>query len=291
MKHRIEYILTLSLCFSVRILPYRLCLFIADILGDIFNYIIGMRKQVCKENLKKSFPEKSEREINRICKGTYRNISSAVIDLARLPTFTKKRLGKILTVHNLPLLDDALSEGKGVLIVAGHFGSWEVMGITFPELGYPMSFLVGEQRNVLVDDLMNKYRASHKVGIIKMGVASRGVLKALKNNECVAFLSDQDAGRDGILVDFLGRKASTPKGAGAFALKSRAPIIMAFPVRAKGGKINLYLERVGLSNLPEDKNEAIKEITQRYTNVLERYIRKYPEHYFWMHRRWKSTGG
>ena len=155
--------------------------------------------------------------------------------------------------------------------------------------GYPLSFLVGEQHNYLVDNLMNKYRRMHNIGIIKMGVAARGVIKVLKNNECVAFLSDQDAGKDGVIVNFFGRKASTPGGAGAFSYKLQSPIIMVFPIRNKKGKIDLYLEKVDLSGLPDDKDTAIYEITQRYTSLLESYIRKFPDHWFWMHRRWKSV--
>jgi len=290
LKFRIEYILTLFLSLIARIVPYKVSLKIADVLGDIFNYVLKKRREVTLDNLRRSFPDMSEKKINKICRDVYRNASRTIMDFARLPAFTGESILELVHVHDIHLIKEAHQEGKGILIVAGHFGSWEVMGITFPHLGFPTSFLVGEQKNRAVDSLINNYRAHHNVEIIRMGVAARGVIKALKANRCVAFLSDQDAGKDGVIVDFFGRKASTPGGAAIFALKTGAPFIMAFPVRSEKGDIDLYLERIDCSDLPEEKERAIKEITQRYTSVLEKYVRKYPDHWFWMHRRWKSTG-
>jgi KDO2-lipid IV(A) lauroyltransferase len=127
------------------------------------------------------------------------------------------------------------------------------------------------------------------IGIIKMGVATRGVIKALRNNRFVAMLSDQDAGTDGAVVDFFGYPASTPKGPAAFALKTGAPVIMAFIIRKNNGKQRVILEEPIYIQESSNKEEDIRKLTQAYTSLLEDYVRKYPDHWFWPHRRWKST--
>ena len=122
-----------------------------------------------------------------------------------------------------------------------------------------------------------------------MGAAAKGIIRALKNNRFVAMLSDQDAGSDGTVVEFFERPASTPKGPAAFALKMDAPIVMAFIVRESARKQKVIVEKAIFGQKTRDKQEDIRRLTQAYTRVLEEYVRKYPDHWFWPHRRWKST--
>lgn len=136
---------------------------------------------------------------------------------------------------------------------------------------------------------MNDYRRCMGIGIIKMGAAAKGVIRALKNNRFVAMLSDQDAGNDGTAVEFLGRPASTPKGPAAFALKMDVPIIMGFIIRENKRRQRIIIEKPIFIEKTSDKEDDIRRLTQAYTSVLEEYIRKYPDHWFWPHRRWKST--
>ncbi|HBZ00685.1 MAG TPA: lipid A biosynthesis acyltransferase, partial [candidate division Zixibacteria bacterium] len=107
--------------------------------------------------------------------------------------------------------------GKGAVLVTGHFGSWELMGAYVAQHGWPIDYLVGEQHNLKVNKLMNDHRTMFGIGLIELGVAARGVIKAVREGRMVAMLSDQDAGSDGVIVEFLGRPASTPKGPAAFA--------------------------------------------------------------------------
>ncbi|MCK4427671.1 MAG: lysophospholipid acyltransferase family protein [candidate division Zixibacteria bacterium] len=122
-----------------------------------------------------------------------------------------------------------------------------------------------------------------------MGAAAKGIIKALRNNRFVAMLSDQDAGNDGTVVDFFNRPASTPKGPAAFALKMNAPIIMGFIIRESREKQKVVIEKPIFIDKSKNKEDNIQSLTQAYTSVLEEYIRKYPDHWFWPHRRWKST--
>jgi len=163
------------------------------------------------------------------------------------------------------------------------------MGASLAALGLPIDFLVGKQHNLLVNNLMNRHRAIFGVGLIEIGISARGVVAALKKGRAVAMLSDQDAGDDGVVINFLGRPASTPKGPAAFALKTGCPIIVAMLVREGVAHHALHVERPIEVDRSNDKAAEIKRLTQAYSDVMTDFIREYPDHWFWAHRRWKST--
>ena len=291
-RHRIEYIGIKTISNLTQILPYRLSLKMGSILGNLAFSLFRVRSRVTLDNLKRAFGKKyNQQEFKTIARNAYRNIGKGFVEYAMFPAFIKKNLNTLIEFEGLEYLDQALQDKKGAVLVAGHFGSWELMGAATSYKGYPLDFLVGEQHNLLVDNIMNKYRQLMGIGIIKMGVATRGVIKALKNNRLVAMLSDQDSGRDGTVVKFFGYPASTPKGPAAFALKVGAPIIMGFIIRQNNGMQKVIFEKVEFQKKSEDRDEDIKNLTQAYTAILEDYIRKYPDHWFWPHRRWKTTLG
>jgi len=174
------------------------------------------------------------------------------------------------------------------VLVTGHFGSWELMGARLKSHGYPVNFLVGEQKNRAVDDLMNHLRRSKGIGIIGMGASMRHVLRALKSNQFVAMLSDQDAGSRGVFVDFMGRPASTPFGPASFAVRTGAALIAAFILREDLARHRVILEAPLVPNAGASEEEESLRLTQQYTSLLEKYVRERPDHWLWLHRRWKT---
>jgi KDO2-lipid IV(A) lauroyltransferase len=288
-RHQIEYLLIRGVGTLVQILPYKASIFIGSLLGDLAFSMFRIRRKITRDNLKRAFDQTyTEKEFREIARQAYRNIARGFVEYAMFPVL-KKKLDKLVEFEGLENFDKALKDKKGAVVVAGHFGSWELMGAATRQRGYPIDFLVGEQHNLMVDNLMNKYRQLMGIGIIKMGVATRGVIKALRNNRFVAMLSDQHAGNDGAVVDFFGHPASTPKGPAAFALKTSAPIIMAFIIRKNNGKQRIILEEPIKIQESNNKEKDIKRLTQTYTSLLEDYIRRYPDHWFWPHRRWRTT--
>ena len=287
-KHRIEYWLTYLTGRLLRVIPYSWALGIGSFLGWMAFDVARVRRKVTLANLKNSLGlEKKERI--KIGRRAYQNFAKSMVEYSLLPSWNNNRMSQIIEFEGTENFDKALEKGKGAIIVAGHFGSWELMGAATSQKGYPIDFLVGEQHNLLVDNLMNDYRRSAGIGIIKMGVAAKGIIKALKENRFIAMLSDQDAGNDGTVVDFFNRPASTPKGPAAFALKMDAPLIMAFIIRENNKKQRIIIEKPIFVEKSADKEADIEKLTQAYTSRLEKYIRRYPDHWFWPHRRWKST--
>ena len=287
-RHRIEYWITYLVGAFARIIPYRLALALGSFLGWLAFDVLRMRRKVTLINLGNSLG-KGKDGLAKIGRRAYQNIGKSMVEYSLFPSLDKEKILRMVEFEGTENFDEALRKRKGAVLVTGHFGSWELMGAATRQKGYPVDFLVGEQHNLLVDNLMNDYRISVGIGIIKMGAAAKGIIRALKNNRFVAMLSDQDAGSDGTVVEFFNRPASTPKGPAAFALKMDAPVIMAFIIRENQKKQRIIIEKPIFVEKTSDKENDIQRLTQAYTRVLEEYIRKYPDHWFWPHRRWKST--
>jgi KDO2-lipid IV(A) lauroyltransferase len=287
-KHRFEYWIIRSLGALIRAIPYRTALAIGSFLGWLAFDVLRIRRKVTMINLQNSLGGEPGK-LKVIGRGAYKNFAKSMVEYALFPSLDKTSIPRMVELQGAENFDSALAAGRGAIVVAGHFGSWELMGAAVSQMGYPVDFLVGEQHNLLVDGMMNDYRRCMGIGIIKMGAAAKGIIKALNSNRLVAMLSDQDAGSDGTIVQFFDRPASTPKGPAAFALKMNCPIIMAFIIRESSGKQGIVIEKPIFGQRTGDKEEDIRNLTQAYTGLLEDYVRKYPDHWFWPHRRWKST--
>ena len=136
--------------------------------------------------------------------------------------------------------------------------------------------------------MMNDNRRMMGIKIIHMGMAVRGVIKTLRQNGFVALLADQDAHKTGVFVDFLGRPSSTHQGPAIFAIKTGAPILFGSAIRLSKGRMRIEFELLRFDHLKDITPSNIKTVTQAHASVLEKYVRRYPNHWFWMHRRWKT---
>ncbi|MFC1501333.1 lysophospholipid acyltransferase family protein [Elusimicrobiota bacterium] len=286
-EHFIEYYLLIVFAFFIRILPLKFARFMAVCLADFTYHIVGIRKKVVIKNLKDSFSnEKSEAEIRQIARNTYRQFSKTMMELLFFPKWKKEDIENLVEIEGKSVLDQAIREGRGAILVAGHFCNWELLGACVANL-YPLSFVIGRQENSKVDDLLNSFRAGKNFKMIPLKVALRGVMQALRKKEFVAMLADQDAHEDGTFVNFFGRPSSTPKGPAVFAIRAKCPIIFSTIIRQKD-KFKAIFIRLSLPAPTGNDEKDIQNYTQSYTSVLEKYCRTYPDHWFWMHRRWKT---
>jgi KDO2-lipid IV(A) lauroyltransferase len=289
LSHYFEYIVTRTFGFILNLLPYSWAMRFGDFLGWVSYRVLRIRRKVTLANLKASFKDQySRKKLDKIGLKSYQIIAKSFIDYILFPSL-KDRVLKITQFEGKENFDKALKKGKGAVLVTGHFGSWELLGAAISQSGYAVDFLVGEQHNLLIDNVMNSHRQLMGIGIIKMGVAAKGVIRSLKSNRFVAMLSDQDAGGDGTIVNFFDMPASTPKGPAAFALKTGAPIVTGCIVRNQDGVQKIKVEEPIYPQESGNKQEDIQKLTQIYTSMLEDYIRRYPDHWFWPHRRWKNT--
>lgn len=288
-RDRLEYAAVRGGQAVVCALPAGLARELGALLGDLAFSVFRVRRAVTMRQLSRALgSEHTERELERIAREAYRNFGRMTFEYARFPRLTKREVDATVRVTGGEHLSDALAGGKGAILVAAHFGNWE-LAAALAMMGYPVSFLVGEQHNTLVDGLMNRLRRRFGVETIPLTGSLRGVFRALRANRIVAMLSDQDAGKRGVFVDFFGRPASTPYGPARFAAATGAPLIPGVAVRHPGGRHELVVSPpvspVPAGTPPED---AACVLTQAYTRVFEDFIRRHPDQYFWMHRRWKT---
>jgi KDO2-lipid IV(A) lauroyltransferase len=243
---------------------------------------------VARENLARAFPDLDDKQIRRLAEDCYRHFGALLAEFARLPLLRPGNVPDLVDFEGLEYLDRALQAGRGGIVVSGHFGNWELMGAGASVLGYPVCYVVTGQENERVERLMDRQRERAGITIIKRNEALRGVIKVLRENRLVAILSDQDAHEAGAFVPFFGRPASTPRGAATFALRTGAALLFGESYRQGTGRLKVRFEPVPRDDLPADRDQAVWELTRRFTARLEEAVRRHPEQWFWMHRRWKT---
>jgi len=288
LKDIIEYIALIIAGQILRFLPLRAVQCLGAWCGSLAFYVVPIRRNVALENLHKAFPEKTEREVWRITRQVYKNFGIVLFELLWFPKIKAEDLQKMVHVDNLELMEKKLSERKGLIMLSGHFGNWELLALAIGYLsGHPLSVIVQEQRNPLVNLLINRYRSRFGNHIINLGRAAKNSIAVLRKGGVVGMIADQSGPEDGLYVEFFGRNVATHDGPARFSLKTGAPLLMVFAVRQADGTYHVHIEEVEQKDLPEDATEKVGELTRRHVAILERYIRAYPDHWLWLHRRWK----
>ncbi len=289
-QHRLEYGVARAVQAIICALPAGAARAVGGSLGSFAFTVLKLRRDVTMRHLERVFGDRFDRGgLLAIARESYRNFGRMTFEYARFPRLTERDVERLITLTGGEHLDAALAEGKGAILVAGHFGNWEVLS-TLARRGYPLTLLVGEQHNILVDGLMNRLRGRFGVEIVPVTGNLMGVLRALRRNRVVAMLSDQDAGKKGVFVNFLGKPASTPYGPGRMAAGTGAALLPTSVVRGAAGAHEIVVSKA-VAPPPEDLplDEKVRIFTQGYTTEFERLIRLHPDHYFWMHRRWKTS--
>lgn len=289
MRHRLELTGVRILKGLPALVPFKFAVRLGGSLGVVAFDLFRIRRGVTLENLKASFGDRfDETQRRRIGRRSYINFAKSMVEFASIGRLSPERIRRIVRIEGAEHLDRCLDRGRGIMVVTGHFGSWELLGAASVAHGYPVDFLVGEQSNSLVDDMMNDLRSAAGIGIIARGIAARGIFASLKKNRIVALLGDQDARRSGIFVEFLGRPASTFQGAAQFALRMKSPIVCCYIVRLAGEEhVAVFMPPIEVD--PEAEREGeIRRLTEEHTKAFEKAISLHPDHYFWAHRRWKT---
>jgi KDO2-lipid IV(A) lauroyltransferase len=279
--------------FFLRLLPLRLSLWIGRSFGSAIYYLIGKRKQVARANLRAAFRGRYKpAQLNRIIKRIYQNLSQSYVELLRFPRLDEAYVKKYIKVGDADVerVRKALKEdGKGAIYLTAHFGNWELSSLVGSAYGFKMNVLARWQKFERLNGYLNKMRGSKGARVIFKEDAKEEIMQALKDNEVVGILSDQDGGKRGEFVDFFGRKASIAKGVAQFSLRTGAPVFPVFIIREKGPYHRISIED-DISVLPSgDIKKDVHEILQRFAAVLQSYIEKHPDQWLWLHKRWKST--
>lgn len=289
-KHRMEF-LALGFVFVLgRFLPRRFFVWLGAAIGGFVHDVLKVRCDVTRANLRAAFPDMEEAEVATLARRVYAQLGSSILEFAALPGMDANDLRGAVKIENLHIVDELMAQGRGIMFVTPHFGSWELFGASFVAQGYPTTFFVKRQKNPLVADLQDDIRKQAGIEIVTEGPAvARDVLRTLRGGRLLGILPDQDARRHGVFVEFLGRPASTFKGAAFFAARAGVPIVPGFVRRMPDGNhIGTILPPIE-PDPDHDQEAEVFRLTQLFTDTMTEWILRYPEHYFWVHRRFKST--
>jgi len=256
----------------------------------LLDFLLYFGLRICRKivsiNLKIAFPKLNKKERKIIERLNYKWFARFCMDILKMNAWKGHTLEKAIC-KNLELLDNALKENKGVLLVSGHFGNWEIIPPTLAELGYSITMYVGKQTNPLTNELQNFSRSNFGIETIDRGkMATLQMGRALAANKIIAMLIDQNDNNSDLFVNFFGKLASSSKGTAAFHLLRKSPIVLVTSPIVRG-HYEISFKRIHFELSGEQKKD-LQIISQKITFELEKIIKEYPEQYFWMHRRWKA---
>jgi KDO2-lipid IV(A) lauroyltransferase len=241
-------------------------------------------------NLELAFPEKSSEGREQILRELYRNLGWLLAEFCQMPRYTQVNSQTFLRYDGLDHYLQAKAKGKGVLIVTGHLGAWELSSYYHSLMGYPMSMVIRRLDNARVDQLVNRIRCLHGNRVLHKDDFARGLLAAMRQGETVGILMDTNmTPPQGVFVSFFGHPACTASGLARVALKTGAAVLPGFMLwEEREQKYVLHFgPEIEMTATGEDEKDAI-ENTARFTAAIESYIRRYPSQWLWVHRRWKT---
>jgi KDO2-lipid IV(A) lauroyltransferase len=289
LRHRLEYHVARTLLGLLGWMPHRLARAVCAVLAAL-SYVFWPRlRKVGMFNLRMAFPEWTDRDRRRVLHGLFRNLGRMLADFAHLPRLNRENIERLIIYDGFEAYAQAHERGKGVLFLTAHFGNWELSSFAHGVYGYPCNFIVRELDNQLLDAYINRYRCLSGGRAIEKRDAAREVLRAFRRGEAVGILADQNMlPSDGVFVDFFGRTACTTPAPARFVRKTGASIVFGLAIwDEKLKKYRLRFEPVPWIRR-EDPEEEIVANTQNFTRLIEEQVRRYPDQWLWVHRRWKT---
>ncbi len=288
MRHRLEYAAVVSVRALVRVTPWPLVHATGRLLGLLFYALDARHRRVSLDNLAHAFPARTPTERRRIARQVFAHFGRLLFDLLKFSTLRPDQMLDLVEFDGDDRVRAAQASKCGYLLFTGHFGFWELHGLVHALRLGPIGVLARPLDNPRLNALLERVRQSTGNVVIYRRGAIRRVMRQLQANQGVAILIDQHSHTsDAVLVDFFDRPAATTTSLAVLAARTGAPVVPTFTIPLPDGRYRLIYEHP--VEPPRDESpEEIRGFTQRCTDVLEMYVRRYPELWLWMHRRWRD---
>lgn len=283
------YGLLKGLSFVMQRLPLNVVSNIGHGLGVFLYWVLKHERKKSLTHLRVAFGKvKSEKELHQIAKGTFANLGRNVCEWLKMPALSFDQVKERVDVEGFHYVEEALKRGKGLILLTGHYGNWEWLAAYFGCLGYHGGVLARRIYFEPYNRFLVAIRETHRIETIYRDESPKKILKMLANNHILGILPDQDVDKiNGIFIPFFGQEAYTPTAPVALALATGAALVPAFLVR-QGKRFKLVIEKPINVEKTKDKEEGLRRYTVEWSKVLEEYIKKNPDHWVWIHRRWKT---
>ncbi len=290
MRQKLEYALVWLLVKLLGLLPRRAARAVGAAIGWIAFHTLPRLRRVGMKNLALAFPNKSRAERKRILRTLYRSLGWQLAEFCQMPRYTLEQANQFIRYEGLEHYLAARQRGRGVLVLTGHLGAWELSSFYHSLAGYPMSMVIRRLDNPLVDRLVNSIRCQHGNRVLHKNDFARGLIVAMRAKETVGVLMDTNmTPPQGVFVDFFGHAACTASGVARVAQHTGATVVPGFLLWEPAEKryVLHFLPALQLAHTGDDDQDAIAN-TQLFTSALEDVIRRWPEQWLWVHRRWKT---
>ena len=274
--------------YSICLLPRSLALAIGGWLGMLAYRLATQQRRLACEHIQQALDISDEDAIKTIVKQCFSNLGKNVVEFMLFRRMNPKQIQQSVSFEGVQHVENALALGKGAIILTGHFGNWELLAASISTKVSPLTPIVRELRSPRLNALVSKYREKAGYSTIDRNTGVRQALRCLRNNNLLGIVVDVDTSVNGVFVDFFGKLAYTPYSPIAFALKTGASVLPAFIIRQPDGTHRAIIEPPLTLERCDDKENELVINTQKYTKVIESYIRKNPEQWIWMHQRWKT---
>ena len=290
MRRKLEYAAAWPFIKVLGLMPRWLSRAFAIGLAQVVYWLHFRLRQVGMRNLAMVFPEKSEAERTRILRGVFTSLGRQLAELCQFPKYTPENVDQVVVYDGLENYEQAYARGKGVLFLTAHFGAWELSAFAHSLHGHWLHIVMRPMDNEFLDRLLQHYRTMHGNQTVAKDDFVRGLLAAMKAGETVGILMDTNmTPPQGIFVDFFGIPACTASGLARIALRTDAAVVPGFTIWDPAlKKYRLRFDPARALIRTGDLEADIAANTQIFTKVIEDYVRRYPEQWLWVHRRWKT---
>jgi Kdo2-lipid IVA lauroyltransferase/acyltransferase len=290
MRQRLEYALAWGLIKFIGALPRPLARAAGITLARIVYLLHSRLRRVGMRNLEMAFPKMTRSQRAKILRGVFTSFGRQAAEVCLFPTYTRENVSRIVAYDGFENFEAALARGKGVLFLTAHIGGWELSAFAHSLQGHPLHVVMRPLDNVYLDRLTRRYRTMHGNTMVDKDDFVRGLLSAMKAGETVGILMDTNmTPPQGVFVDFFGIPACTASGLARIALRTDAAVVPGFTIWDPAlKKYRLRFEpAVELVRTGDDEADAVAN-TAKFTKIIEEYVRKYPDQWLWVHRRWKT---
>jgi KDO2-lipid IV(A) lauroyltransferase len=247
-------------------------------------------RRVAMRNLSLAFPEMSQRERRRLVRGEFISLGRQLAEVCLFPRYTRENVSRVVVYDGFENFERAYARGKGVLFLTAHLGAWELSAFAHSLQGHPLSIVMRSLDNPHIDALIQSYRTMHGNRTVDKDDFVRGLLSAMRAGQTVGILMDTNmTPPQGVFVDFFGTPACTASGLARIALRTDAAVVPGFTVWDKALRKYILRFDPAVELIRTGDNEAdIVANTAKFTKVIEDFIRRYPDQWLWVHRRWKT---
>ena len=258
--------------------------------GAVAFRLLKRLRETGLRNLQLAFPEESDAARTETLRIVYRNLGYQLAEFCQMPSYTPELAQRLIRYDGLENYLAARDEGKGVLVLTGHLGAWELSSFHHSLQGYPMGMVIRRLDNPLVDEFVNRIRCLHGNKVLHKDDFARGLISSMRSGETVGILMDTNmTPPQGVFVLFFNHMACTASGMARVALKTGAAVVPGFLLweQSEQRYVLRFGPRIELVDTGDAEQDAIAN-TAKFTAVIEAYIRRYPDQWLWMHRRWKT---